>query len=337
MGEKDAQAGGLGYFVKKAAVQGKFVGIVNGNSNNWDPRQDTQLQNWKSVATGQPMDLRFGPDTPDLADKIVTIQKELCATLKNRHFDDPAYADLDPEKPIFLYFGRLSWDQKGIDKLPMIMEEVLKNGGQFVCVGVEPDPRAKEVLERMKRRARELGKKGVLILEDRKVNGKLLYQGEFASVFRGAASKNIFPSLFEPCGLVQGESNRFGKEVIATATGGFKDTLITEGPDANGRLFKRCDNWFSPEQDEEIKKTLIPAINDAKMMMHALHHGTDDEKRPYVEKMRRISRNALNSTWEKTPDGTPSAITRLKHAYAKAFERREIRGLIPTNLKTLKV
>ena len=156
---------GLDFFVKRAAFHGKVVGIVNGNSNNWDPTKDEQLQNWKSVATGTPMDLRFGPDTPNLADKIKTIQSELCAYLKAKDFNDPAFADLDPKKPIVFYVGRYDYYQKGIDKLPLIMEEALKNGAQFICVGVEPDSEAKEVLEKMKKYAEKLGKKGAFILK----------------------------------------------------------------------------------------------------------------------------------------------------------------------------
>ena len=156
-------------------------------------------------------------------------------------------------------------------------------------------------------------------------------------MLRAAATLPIFPSKFEPCGLVQGELNRFGKRVIATETGGFKDTLKTEGPDANGYLFKRCANWFTKEQDEEVIKTLTIAIKDAQLMMQALYESNEDEKRPFVEQMRTISRNALNSKWEQTPDNSPHTILRLQLAYAKAVERREKRAFVPTPLSPFKL
>ncbi len=328
---------GVHAHVKIAAFREKAYSVVNGNSNGFDPSQDEQLKNWKSVFTNNTIDLRFGPNSLNLGEKIVTIQKELCSFLRTKNFEDPAYADLDPEKPIVFYVGRYDSSQKGIDKLPLIMEEALKNGAQFVCVGVEPDPRAKTILEKMQQRAKELGKKGVLILEDRKVNGKFVHQGVFGSLLRAAAMIPIAPSLYEPCGLVQGEHNRFTKRVLATATGGFNDTLKTEGPEANGYLFKRCNNWYSQEQDDEIKKTLAVAINDTKKTMHALYHENADAQRPYLDQMRAISRNALNSTWEKTSDRSPHAIMRLEMVYAEAFDKRSKRAIIPANIKTFKV
>jgi glycogen synthase len=342
---KEAQTGtfgnGMHDAVKKAALEGKLVGIVNGNSNSWNPTKDEQLRTWKPVLGTTRGDLRFGPDSPDLAEKIKTIQLELCAYLKSLPYGDPAYADLDPEKPIVLYIGRYDWNQKGIDKLDLIMEETLKNGSQFVCVGVEPggpDSPAYKMLERMKQYAKDRGKKGVLVLEDRKENGKLKYQqGIFGSLLRAACSRPIFPSIYEPCGLVQGELNRFGKKVIATRTGGFVDTLKTEGPDANGYLFKRCANWFSKEQDNEIIATLKVAIADAQAMQHALYHGDANAQKPHIDAMRSIMRNAINSTWEQTPDGSLSAIRRLELAMAKAFQLRKQRDGIFVDLKTVKV
>ena len=333
---------GMDSFVMKAALENRFVGIVNGNSNGWDPTQDEQLRTWRSVqgaTSGTTPDLRFGPDSPNLVDKIKTCQEELCAYLKNLPFDDVAYANLDPKKPIVTYVGRFDSTQKGVNEFFFIMEQVLKNGGQFVCVGIEPDREAKDMLNRMKQYARDHGKQGVLILEDQKVDGKLKYQGKFGKLLRAATSVAICPSIYEPCGLVHGEFNRFGKKVIASRTGGFADTLKTEGPDANGYLFKRCDNWWSAEQEEEIGKIVKIAVDEANLMQCAFYYGAAHDQQPYVDSMRTIMRNALNSTWEKTPDGSLSPIRRIELAMAKAFQHRKSRQLfgISANLNTLKI
>ncbi len=345
---KEAQTGtfgnGMQDAVKKAALENKFAAFPNGNNNDWNPTKNEQLRFWKPVLdvnrTQPTIDLRFGPNSPDLADKIKMNQQEFCAYLKGLPYDDPAYADLDPEKPIATYLGRYDWSQKGIDKLFMIMEETLKNGCQFICIGTEPGHHdARKALERMKQYAKDLGKKGVLILEDRKdKEGKYKYQGVFGSLLRAATSMPIFPSKYEPCGLVQGEFNRFGKKVIATRTGGFIDTLKTEGPDANAYLFKRCSDWESAEQDREIIETLKVALADAQAMQQALYHGDASAQKPYIDSMRAIMRNALRSTWEQTPDGSLSPILRLYLVMAKAFKRRTERSHIDIgDLKTLKV
>ncbi len=330
--------------VKIAALQGKFVGIVNGNSNGWDPRKDEQLEKWKSAIEGPNKgsvpDLRYGPDSLDLADKIITCQKEVCAYLKSLPFDDEVYADLDPEKPIVMYVGRYDSSQKGMEKFRLIMEETLRNGCQFVCAGIrnENDRDAKAMIDQLKQRAREFGKKGCLIIDDKKENGKLKYQGVFGNLLRAASTIAAFPSKYEPCGLVQGEFNRLGKKALATRTGGFADTLTAEGPNANGYLFRRHDDWHSAEQDREIVDTLRIALDYAKAQQHALYHGDDAAKKPYLDSMRTIMRNALSSTWETTPDGSLSAARKIELAMAKTFVNMKRRGEpLIANLKTLKV
>ncbi len=334
---------GMDDFIREIAYEGKLVGIVNGNSNGWNPAKDDQLENWVSVlpaTLGQKAKLRFGVDSDPqtLADKMVLIQRELCTYLKELGPEHEAYTDLDPEKPIVMYLGRYDSAQKGIEKLPLIMEETLKNGGQFVCVGLEPDKEAKHVLDAMKKTAEELGNKGVLILVDRKKDGKRIHQDVFGNILRAACSLPVFPSRYEPCGLVQGEFNRYGKKVVATMTGGFVDTLKTEGPDASGYLFNRMPDWFSQEQDDEIRKTLALALEEAKERQRALYHGDLSEITPHMEHMRAVMKNALASTWETTPDGSSSAIRRLELVYSKAFQRRrEKRGITNANLQTVKV
>lgn len=321
---------GLHDFVKKAALEKNLFGVVNGNTISFDPRKDTQLQNWTSVLPGTKdtkVDLRFGPNSTaeELAQKTVQTQRELCAYLKSLDPNDPAYADLDPEKPIFMYLGRYDTRQKGINKLRLIMEEVINSGAQFVCVGLEPDDEAKHILWEMKEYAKARGNKGVLILEDSKVGKDLKYQGVFGMLLRSIAFP-VFPSRYEPCGLVQGEFNCYGRIPLATATGGFVDTLQTEGPNRNGYLFKRLDNWDSQEQDEEIKTTLRQALGESFAIQNALYSGDMEAARPHMERAKQIMKNALNSTWEKTPDGSLSAVRKRCLIDAKGFQNLKLRG-----------
>lgn len=321
---------GLDYFVKKTAFEENLFGVVNGNTISWDPQKDEQLKNWISVlpdTQGVKVDLRFGPKSSvqELAQNTVRIQRELCAYLKGLSPKDDAYADLDPEKPIFMYVGRYDTRQKGINKLPLIMREAINSGAQFVCVGLEPDDDAKRILSDMKQFAKQRGNKGVLILEDHKVGKALKYQGVFGNLLRSICFP-VFPSAYEPCGLVQGELNCYGRIPFATGAGGFVDTLQTEGPNANGYLFKRCNDWNSSEQDDEIKATLAKAIRDAIAVQEALYHGSIDDVAPHMERAKLIMKNALNSTWEKTPDGSLSPIVKRQLIDAKGFQRRKLRG-----------
>jgi len=111
--------------VKKTALRNRLFAITNGNSNGWDPTKDEQLRTWVSVQganCGRAPDLRFGPNSPDLVEKIKTCQLELCAYLKSLPFDHDAYADLDPTKPIITYVGRFDFNQKGVNEFFFIME-----------------------------------------------------------------------------------------------------------------------------------------------------------------------------------------------------------------------
>ncbi len=334
-------------FVKRAALKGKLVGIVNGNNTaEWDPNNG-KLKDWVSCLPaneGQKIDLSFGPHLSDkeLAENTIIMQEELCAYLKKQPQHnigvDSAYADLDPKKPIVMYVGRYDAKQKGIGKLPLIMEEVLNGGGQFICVGTGPTKEADEILTRMQNRANELGHKGVLILKDKTVQnheGKnvLKFQSVIGPLLRGAATLGVFPSSYEPCGLVQGEFNSYGKKAIATKTGGFGDTLN----ETNGYLFERHSNWDSFEQNESIKKTLDKALNDAKALQEALYSRSEEKIAPFMQEKRTMMNNALNSTWTTSRDPSILApIERMKLVYAKALENRKLRWKIDTDLNTFK-
>jgi len=142
---------GISKYVKETAFKGKLFGIVNGNSNNWDPRTNKALKNWTNK-NGQTFDLSVSPDMdPNIvAQKLKTAQRELCNYLKSFDPNDPRFANLDPEKPIVFYVGRYD-SQKGIDKLLQIMWQALESGAQFVCVGTGADKNTKPILADMKK------------------------------------------------------------------------------------------------------------------------------------------------------------------------------------------
>ena len=329
---------GMERAVRIAASRGKLFGITNGRTGGLDPRNHKDLEKWSS--NGIPKDLRlkiksFQNLTPleykEFSKALKEIRKEFCDYLRRNKL-----ADLDPEKPIVLNFGRFDSTQKGIGHLPEIMDEVLKAGAQFVCIGLEPDEKAKATLAQMQ--AMTKGRKGVLILEDKKENGVLRYQGVFGRLMRLMPDLAIFPSEFEPCGLVQGEMHGDGIPVIATDTGGFRNTIATEGPRFNGYLFKRCQKWNSPEQVAEIRKTVREALQKEAPYFARSRSNDLATQMPYLERRLGIMHRAQQETWESTSDPSDlSPIRRLELAYAKGFEKRKTRDVIPTDLRTLQV
>ncbi|PJA40892.1 hypothetical protein CO178_01390, partial [candidate division WWE3 bacterium CG_4_9_14_3_um_filter_34_6] len=80
----------------------------------------------------------------------------------------------------------------------------------------------------------------------------------------GGADVMLMPSRFEPCGIVQMESMRYGAVPIVRATGGLDDSVIDFDPatlEGTGFKFKDFDGWslygqmvraFETYRDKEV-------------------------------------------------------------------------------------
>lgn len=121
---------------------------------------------------------------------------------------------LPQEKDTFL-LGMVSrmTDQKGFDLIAYILEELLAAEKlQFVAVGT-----GEERYENMLR-----------YFADRypgKMRVRIGYSEELAHKIYGCCDAFLMPSLFEPCGLSQIMSLRYGTVPIVRETGGLKDTV----------------------------------------------------------------------------------------------------------------
>lgn len=328
--------------VKIHAATGKLAGIVNGNTEGWNPKTDAQLKNW-ITEDGVALDLTYGPDDKDLDQKKLLIRQQLVEYLHNHKL-----AKIDPKKPIFFYVGRYDAYQKGIDKLPIIMDEALKNDAQFICIGLDPDPKADGILKEMEEIARKRGGDGVCVIRDfkRRSDGRLHWQQGntpedksgvqgFGSLLRAAVDLGVFPSIFEPCGLVQGEMHNMGIPTIATEIGGFKDTIFTSGPNRNGYLFERHPQWESEEQNKAIREVVREAANEQHIKLDALYSGNQKESERFTKQSRTIMTNAAKSTWTSTFDGSPSPKEQIQHVYGKALKNRKKRGKIHLDIHGL--
>jgi starch synthase len=335
---------GMQRYTKIHAFNGKIAGIVNGNTDGWNPKTDPQLKNW-ITQDGKSLDLSYGPDDEDLPEKIQLIREQLVEYLKFHRL-----GNFDPTKPIFFYVGRYDAYQKGIDKLPVIMEEALKQGAQFICIGLEPDGKADAILKKMEEFAKKQNHQGVAIIRDfKRPDGRLYWQQGnvspedlsgvpgFGSLLRAAVDVGIFPSIFEPCGLVQGEMHRMGIETAATGTGGFMDTIFTSGPNQNGYLFPRFPNWESKEQDNAIRTTVQMATLRNQEKLDALYHDDRERLAPFIAQKCTIMRNAAKSSWTSTFDGSLTPIERIKLSYAKAEKNKKKRGTIHLDVHGLKL
>lgn len=104
-------------------------------------------------------------------------------------------------------------DQKGLDLINCVMEELLDDFTQFVVLGT-----GDVKYENMFRQYHD-------IHPDR-VSANIFYSDDLSHKLYAAADAMLMPSLFEPCGLTQLISLRYGTIPIVRETGGLKDTVI---------------------------------------------------------------------------------------------------------------
>ena len=176
-------------------------GIVNGvDYRTWDPAIDPFLP-----ATYDPSRVQTG--------------KAICKKALQSHFGLPE----KPRTPLLGIVSRLV-DQKGLDLLGECASALLKHDLQLVVLG-EGDPTYHALL--LELRKEFPARVGVTIGQDEKL----------AHQIEGGADIFLMPSLYEPCGLNQLYSLKYGTVPLVRATGGLADTVVdaTEENLAAGR------------------------------------------------------------------------------------------------------
>lgn len=164
-------------------------GIVNGiDYEEYNPETDAHLQYHYSVETFRKVK----------AKNKVALQEELGL-------------EKDPKKMMIGMVSRLT-DQKGFDLVTHVMDELCNDEVQFVILGTGD--------ERYENAFRHFAWK-----YPNKVSTNIYYSEAMSHKVYAACDAFLMPSLFEPCGLSQLMSLRFGTLPIVRETGGLKDTV----------------------------------------------------------------------------------------------------------------
>jgi starch synthase len=243
---------GLEGLLSLRAKQGRLSGILNGIDNNeWDPETDSYL-------------------TKTYAIKNIR-NKSINKSSLQQYFGLPEKAD------VFL-MGLISRlvSQKGIDLTLDAVTALLESGAniQLACLGsgaadYEQDLR---IL-----RARFPDKVGV----DIGYNEKLAHQIEAgADVF-------LMPSRFEPCGLNQLYSLRYGTLPIVRNTGGLADTVV-DATESNRKNEIATGFKFNQTTAEALEETIVRAL--------------DLFQRPRIWRKMMITAMEQNYSWEQSAD-----------------------------------
>lgn len=185
------------------------------------------------------------------------------------------------QAPIIGLVGRLS-EQKGVDIFLESVDGILALGANVVVLG-KGDLKYQEALRTASKKHH--GRLFVNIGIDEKF-AHLVYAG--SDIF-------LMPSRYEPCGLGQIISQRYGTLPVARSTGGLKDTIEDYSPlkgTGTGFLF----GDYSPSALKEAVKTALCAYSDEKkwgaLVLNAMRKDFSwrSSARQYLALFRRLGR-----------------------------------------------
>ena len=164
-------------------------GIVNGlDYNEWNPETDAQIAKNFNVKNFRKEKVK----------NKLALQEELGL-------------EVNPKTMMIGIVSRLT-DQKGFDLISYMMDEMCQDAVQFVILGTGE--------ERYENMFRHFAWK-----YDKKVSANIYYSDAMSHKIYASCDAFLMPSLFEPCGLSQLMSLRYGTLPIVRETGGLKDTV----------------------------------------------------------------------------------------------------------------
>jgi starch synthase len=186
-------------------------GILNGmDIHEWNPANDSHLAANYSLATA-------------------SRGKALCKAALQRELGLAPR----PDAPLVGMIGRLD-DQKGFDLVAKVIPEwVAQSDAQWAILG-RGEPTYHDLFSDLARRFPE------------KVGARLEQSEPLAHRIEAGADMFLMPSRYEPCGLNQMYSLRYGTVPVVRETGGLADTIV----DANDQtLAAGTANGFSFRED----------------------------------------------------------------------------------------
>jgi starch synthase len=252
---------GAGFDGVVRARRADLVGILNGiDTREWDPARD-----------------RFLPEpftAGDLSGK--TAAKAAVLTRYGLPTDSLAM-----RRPLIGMVSRMV-DQKGFDLIAALVDELPRLDASFTVLGTG-EPRYQDLWISL-----------AAAYPDR-IAARIGFDESMAHLIEGGADMFLMPSRFEPCGLNQMYSLRYGTVPIVRAVGGLADTVRDYAPDrpeSTGFVFEE----YAPLALLATLKRAIAVFADARKWRAlqeagmALDHSWDRSAREYVRIYERAMR-----------------------------------------------
>jgi starch synthase len=210
---------GYGFEKLLAKEKKEIYGILNGvDYDNWDPETDNIIPQSYNAETV----------------KKKRANKQTLCKQNNLKFDEKI--------PVIGIISRLA-DQKGFDLIAEAAEELMKMDLQMVILGTG-DPKYHQLLEKLAKKYPE------------KLAVNLRFDNKLAHLIEAGSDMFLMPSRYEPCGLNQMYSLKYGTVPIVRETGGLADTITNydkKTGEGNGFTFKA---YKSKEMVDAIKRAV---------------------------------------------------------------------------------
>ena len=164
--------------------------------------------------------------------------------------------------PLIGVVSRLA-DQKGFDILAEVSEELLSLELQMVILGTGEEKYHKLFSQMAKR-------------YPRKISVNLCFDNSLAHLIEAGSDMFLMPSRYEPCGLNQLYSLKYGTVPVVRETGGLADTIQDYDPktgEGTGFVFK---NYDSGELLEVVKRAL-QIYQDKDVWMKLMKNGMEQD------------------------------------------------------------
>ncbi len=163
-----------------------------------------------------------------------------------------------PDIPVIGIISRLV-DQKGFDLIDEIFEDLMKMEIQFILLGTGDEKYHNKFNSYANKYPEKTG-----------VN--LLFDNQMAHLIEAGSDIFLMPSKYEPCGLNQIYSLKYGTVPIVRSVGGLKDTIINFDPKkGNGTGFA-----FKKYSGNQLLKTITKAVEmykDKPVWNKIIHNG----------------------------------------------------------------
>jgi starch synthase len=178
------------------------------------------------------------------ADKVITYRytyQEIPLKYENkRELLDKFKFEFSEDVPLIGVISRLV-DQKGFDLIVGMLDDLMKENVQMIILGTGEEKYHKFLMAAKKKYSKKL------IVH-------IGFDEDLAHHIEAGCDMYLMPSKYEPCGLNQMYSLKYGTVPIVRNTGGLSDTVINyDQPKGNGFLF---DEYSPKELLKAVKKAL---------------------------------------------------------------------------------